>query len=328
MKRRYRALALFSGGLDSLLSVLLMQKLGNEVIPIFFKTPFFTEEKAKRCAEANGLSLQVIDISEIHLAMLKNPRYGYGKNFNPCIDCHGLMFNQAGLLLDKYKADFLISGEVLGQRPMSQRKDAMDAVGKLSGYKELLIRPLSQRLLQDTKPITEGWINKDDLLAFQGRSRKPQLALANELSAIDIPSSGGGCRLTDKNFTVRLLDLLNHQSLNLTDIELLKQGRHFRLSEKIKLVVGRNEHDNQAIESIKHSYLYLFDDGKPGPLGLYCASDLDNEILELAASIVAYYNHKASDLSVISYGSSFPLHETLHVEKASSELVEKLMIKR
>jgi tRNA U34 2-thiouridine synthase MnmA/TrmU len=154
-----KALALFSGGLDSLLSVFWMKKLGYEVIPIFFETPFFSSEKAIRVATANELDLKIIDFSLEHLNMLKSPVYGYGKHYNPCIDCHGLMFRTLKQYLDVYQADFVISGEVLNQRPMSQRYDAMNAVKKLSTIGDLIIRPLCQKRLTDTLPIREGWVN-------------------------------------------------------------------------------------------------------------------------------------------------------------------------
>lgn len=327
MAKIYRALALFSGGLDSLLCVLWMKKIGVEVIPIFFKTPFFTEERALQTANANGLKLIVIDISVKHLAMMQNPRYGFGKNFNPCIDCHGLMFNLAGDLLEKYGADFLISGEVLSQRPMSQRKDAMNAVAKLSGYKDLLIRPLSQKLLEDTKPIREGWIDKSSLLDFSGRSRKPQLALAKQLGITEFPNPAGGCRLTDKNFTVRLKELVEHNQINLPDIYLLKYGRHFRLDSNIKLIIGRDENDNQGILDHSNGNLILLNEEIPGPLGLFCAKETNSDVFRLACSVLAFYNAKSPDSVTVSYGYSLPLTGSITVDKADAQAVQELMIK-
>ena len=327
MPKQYKALALFSGGLDSLLSVIWMRKLGIEVIPIFFRTPFFTEERALKTACANGLKLEVIDISEQHLEMMKNPRYGFGKNFNPCIDCHGLMFNLAGGLLVQNNADFLISGEVLSQRPMSQRRDAMNAVSKLSGYKDLLIRPLSQKLLDDTKPIRENWIRKDDMLDFSGRSRKPQLALAKELGVKEFPSPGGGCRLTDKNFTVRLKDLVEHSQLSLPEITLLKYGRHFRLDDKTKFIIGRDEADNNNLLQAKSDFLLLLNTEIPGPLGLLCLQEPDINIIETAAGLLAHYNTKVPEPVTISYGFDFPLAKSIAVTKAAAEQVSALMIK-
>ncbi len=327
MKKTYKALALFSGGLDSLLSVLYMQKIGVEVIPIFFRTPFFTEERPMQTAIDNGISLTVIDFSEAHLEMLRHPQYGFGKNFNPCIDCHGLMFRTAGNLLEKYDADFLISGEVLSQRPMSQRRDAMNAVSKLSGYKDLLIRPLSQMLLPDTKPIRENWINKEDMLALNGRSRKPQMELAKELGVVSFPSPAGGCRLTDKNFSVRLRDLIEYNQLELDNINLLRFGRHFRLSDKIKLIIGRDESDNQNLIDLNIGDLYLFDEQIPGPVGVLHGPDIDEQIITLSASIVAFYNKKAPETCKINWGESFPLLNLLAVNKADAQSTLNYMIK-
>jgi tRNA-specific 2-thiouridylase len=327
LNRPYKAIALFSGGLDSLLSVLFMKKLGVEVMPIFFKTPFFTEERPLQTAQANGLSLSVIDFSVAHLEMLRNPRYGFGKNFNPCIDCHGLMFRTAGDMLEKFNADFIISGEVLSQRPMSQRKDAMNAVSKLSGYKDLLIRPLSQQLLADTKPIRENWIKKEDMLALNGRSRKPQLELARQLGVTSFPSPAGGCRLTDKNFSVRLRDLIKYNQLELDNINLLRFGRHFRLNDNAKLIIGRDESDNDNLLELKLGDLFLLAEEYPGPLGIIKGSEIDDNILSLSAGILAYYNRKAPLEVNVSYGKSFPLTNAIVLEKTESQLVRDYMIK-
>lgn len=327
MEKQYKALALFSGGLDSLLCVMYMQKLGVEVIPIFFRTPFFTEERPLQTATDNGLSLTVIDFSEAHLNMLRNPQYGFGKNFNPCIDCHGLMFKTAGDLLEQFQADFLISGEVLSQRPMSQRRDAMNAVSKLSGYKDLLIRPLSQQLLPDTLPIRENWISKADMLAFNGRSRKPQIELAQELGVKSFPSPAGGCRLTDKNFSVRLRDLILYDQLELDNINLLRFGRHFRLNATTKLIVGRDEADNQNLIDLKIGDLYLLDEENPGPVGIIHGTDISDELLSLSAGIVAFYHKKAPFDTHVNYGKSFPLTQSISVSKAESHIAMQYMIK-
>ncbi|MGC9362815.1 MAG: tRNA (5-methylaminomethyl-2-thiouridylate)-methyltransferase, partial [Candidatus Syntrophosphaera sp.] len=160
--------------MDSILAVVWMRELGYEVHPVFFSAPYIFAERAVRSAAENGLKLTVVDISQKHLEMLSDPVYGYGRNVNPCIDCHALMFREAGGLLDQFKADFLISGEVLGQRPMSQRRNALQAVDKHSGCGDLIVRPLSQKLLSDTKPIRDEWVDKDLLLAIHGRGRKRQ----------------------------------------------------------------------------------------------------------------------------------------------------------
>ncbi len=327
MQKSRTALALFSGGLDSLLSVLVVRQAGVRVIPLFFRTPFFTEERALRTCEQNGLQLEVIDISDRFLIMMEHPFYGFGKNFNPCIDCHGLMFNLAGELLDHYKADFLISGEVLGQRPMSQRKDALNAVAKLSGYKDLLVRPLSQQLLPDTRPVREGWIIKDALLAISGRSRKPQMELVRHFGISEVPSPGGGCLLTDRNFTARFRDLVEHQKLDLQSISLLRFGRHFRLNSTAKLIIGRDEPDNMHMLESGQGGLFLLNLEIPGPLGLLTPDSVDDQLVGLAASLLAFYNKKSPAEVRISYGKQFPLTESVQVTKASEVEVMKYMIR-
>ena len=210
MSRKHKAIALFSGGLDSILSVRYMMSLGFEVQPVFFRAPYLVPDKACESAAKNGLDLIVRDISAEHFALLKNPRYGFGKNYNPCIDCHALMFKTAGLMLGELGADFLISGEVLGQRPKSQMRDGINAVSKASSFADLLVRPLSQRLLTPTLPIREAWIEPDTMLDFHGRSRKRQMFLARELGISYYPHPGGGCLLTDVNFALRLDDYFQH----------------------------------------------------------------------------------------------------------------------
>lgn len=326
MKDSYKALALFSGGLDSLLSVLWMNKIGVEVIPIFFKTPFFTEERPLHTALSNGLDLKVIDISESHLEMMQNPKYGFGKNFNPCIDCHGLMFNHAGKALDDFGADFVVSGEVLGQRPMSQRRDAMNAVSNLSGIKDLIIRPLSQKLLPDTKPIRDNWIDKDNLLSFSGRSRKPQMQLAKEFNVSIFPSPGGGCRLTDKNYSIRLQDLLVNNQLNLKQIQYLIYGRHFRLSPSLKLIVGRDENENQCLSEFDDSTMFFMHLDLPGPFGVLIGEANDEQIY-LAASIVSNYITKSHGPMKINYSNDKSFSNSVIVNKLNESVLQSFMIR-
>ncbi len=319
MNKDKKAIALFSGGLDSILSVKYMMSLGYEVIPVFFKTPYLPEVKALEYAAKNGLKLIVKDVSIEHLEMLKNPRYGFGKNINPCIDCHALMFKLAGDLLQEYQADFLISGEVLGQRPMSQRRDALAAVSKTSGYKDLLIRPLSQKLLSDTAPIRLGWIDKEEMLDFSGRGRSRQKALAATLGVLHYPHPGGGCLLTDANYTIRLQDLFSHDEAEPYQIELLKYGRHFRLSNGAKLIVGRDERDNEALEASFQRGLLLYTEQFPGPLGVLIADKYSEELILEAASIYLYYNKKAPDTWTVTYAEKYPLDRSIMVKKADLE---------
>lgn len=312
--RKHRALALFSGGLDSLLSVVWMRKHGYEVLPVTFTAAYIPPDKAEKSARENGLELIVKDISEAHLAMLQNPVHGYGKNFNPCIDCHALMFEQAGKLLCELDADYLISGEVLGQRPMSQRRNSLQAVEKLSGYGDLIVRPLSQRLLPDTLPIRENWVDKNDLLAIHGRGRTQQMELAAQFG-LSYPAPGGGCLLTDRNFSLRLKDLFDHGQASAANIRLLRWGRHFRLNESIKLIVGRTQADNAGLEAEDFPGVYFKLRDVEGPLGLLTASDPSEELLRLAASIILHYSPKAASRDWLKYGVDKNYALEIEVEK-------------
>ncbi|MBN1327120.1 MAG: tRNA (5-methylaminomethyl-2-thiouridylate)-methyltransferase [Candidatus Cloacimonetes bacterium] len=293
MKKKYRCLALFSGGLDSMLSVVHMQRIGYEVIPVFFMTPFFGPEKAKKAAELINTELVIRDITDEHIKMLQNPRYGFGRNMNPCIDCHGLMFRLAAVMLTEFKADFLISGEVLGQRPMSQRHDALNSVGKLSKVKDLIVRPLSQKLLSDTLPVREGWVNKEDMLDIQGRGRHRQMQLAEEYGIKHFPNPGGGCLLTDIGYSRKLRDLISFDMLMIEFIKYLKIGRHFRISDRVKLIVGRDNQDNENLESISKSEIILQPVSLPGPMGVINSREEPEETeFRLAARVLLRYHNK------------------------------------
>ncbi|MCM2265716.1 MAG: thiamine biosynthesis protein, partial [Desulfuromonadales bacterium] len=243
-----KALGLLSGGLDSSLAAMCLKRQGIEVTAIAFVTPFFGAGKARRAAEMIGIPLLVHNIGDLHLEMVKHPRYGYGKNMNPCIDCHAMMFRLAGEIMLEQGFDLLFSGEVLGQRPMSQNLSALRAVAKYSGHPDRILRPLSARLLPETKMEEQGLVDREQLLDIQGRTRRRQELLAKEWGLVDYPSSGGGCLLTEKHFSDRLRDLFTYQpECAVSDVELLKIGRQFRLSERAKLALGRNQDDNTAL---------------------------------------------------------------------------------
>jgi tRNA U34 2-thiouridine synthase MnmA/TrmU len=327
MKKKYRCFALFSGGLDSMLSVLHMRELGYEVLPIFFKSLFFGSENASKAAEQIGFELIVHDISQKHLEMLKNPRYGFGKNMNPCIDCHGLMFREAAQLMEQYKIDFIISGEVLGQRPMSQRHDTLNAVGKLSKVKDLLVRPLSQKLLTDTLPICEGWVKKEDMLNIQGRGRYRQMEMAKKYGITFYQNPGGGCLLTDAGFSRRLRDLMDHDMMEMKFIEFLKFGRHFRISDNLKIIVGRNEKDNDALINLAVDEIVLQAKDFPGPSGILNSMiQPAEEEIKVAASLLLRYCNKAPETSIVIYGKKYQLQSVVEVKKMSAFKVEKYLI--
>lgn len=327
MKRKYRCFALFSGGLDSMLSVLHMSELGYEVHPIFFKSLFFGPENARKAAEQIGFELIVHDISEKHLEMLKNPRYGFGKNMNPCIDCHGLMFREAAQLMEQFKIDFIISGEVLGQRPMSQRHDALNAVGKLSKVKDLLVRPLSQKLLTDTLPIRESWVKKEEMLDIQGRGRYRQIGMAKKYEITFYQNPGGGCLLTDAGFSRRLRDLMDHDMMEMKLIEFLKIGRHFRISDNLKIIVGRNEKDNDALINLAKDEIVLQAKDFPGPSGILNSmiQPVEEEI-KVAASLLLRYCNKAPETSIVIYGKKYQLQNAVEVKKMTALKVKECLI--
>ena len=297
-KTSYKAIALFSGGLDSLIAVKWMQKSGYYVYPVYFLTPYMPVERALESAAANGIDVIVRDISTKHLEMMQDPKVSFGKHMNPCIDCHALMFKMAGEMLDELDAHYLISGEVVGQRPMSQRKDAMNRVAKLSGYKDLLVRPLSQKLLPDTMPIREAWIDKQDMLDISGRGRYRQMELAEELGIKSYPAPAGGCLLTDRNYSLRLKDLIKYKQLDPMSLELLKLGRHFRISPQTKLIIGRDEAENNKMQALKAG-TYLKADDIAGPLGILQGIPEDEDILRLALEIFYFYNNKAPESGTV-----------------------------
>lgn len=286
-----KALGLFSGGLDSMLAALVLRRAGVEVEGVTFVTPFFDAQRARISAEHIELPLTILEVGTEHLeTVVKAPRYGYGSNMNPCIDCHGYMFRKAGNLMDELGFDFLYSGEVLGQRPMSQNRQALGLVAKLSGVPEKILRPLSALSLQPTAMEEAGLVEREKLAGLTGRSRKPQMELARELAVTDYPAPAGGCLLTEPGFSHRLKDLLHHNpQAGVELMELLKHGRHLRLSPQAKLVVGRNQKENRILESLApKEALQVMAPGIPGPVGLYMGQATGPEV-ELAARIVAGY---------------------------------------
>ena len=279
-----------------MLAAKLVKEQGIEVLAIFFETPFFSSKRARQSARTINLPIEVIDITESHLKMVQKPKYGYGENMNPCIDCHALMLRKAGEMMVEEKAKFLITGEVLGQRPMSQNRKALDLVASESGYDGFILRPLSAKCLPITIPEEEGWVERDKLKGFSGRSRKPQMALAKAFDITDYPSPAGGCLLTDQVFSRRLKDLLSCENgFQVRDVEVLKLGRHFRIGPHTKLVVGRNQQENQAIISMASDNDILFSPlSVPGPTVMILGDALPED-MDLAATITASYSDAADN---------------------------------
>ena len=254
-----RALAMISGGLDSILAAKLIKEQGIEVIGICFKSYFFDEENAKRMTKQIGIQLEVIDFSEEHFDMVRDPKHGWGKNMNPCIDCHSMMMRYSGELLEKFNADFIITGEVLNQRPMSQNRSALDVVKKQSGFSDKILRPLCAKNLKETQMEVEGLVDREKLLDFSGRNRKPQMALAEKWGIKDYPSPAGGCKLTEPNYSIRLKDMLDtKEDVTEKDIHLLKYGRHFVSDNKTKVIVSRTGEEGEQIKQLLNNKDIMF----------------------------------------------------------------------
>ncbi|MGL5000776.1 MAG: 7-cyano-7-deazaguanine synthase [Cetobacterium sp.] len=291
-----KALALFSGGLDSALAIKIVKDQGIEVIALNFVSHFFggKNEKAENMAKQLGVQLEYVNFSHIHTEILKNPVHGRGKNMNPCIDCHALMFKTAGDLLEKFGASFIISGEVLGQRPMSQNYQALEKVKALSpGLENLIVRPLSAKLLPESEPEKLGWVDRTRLLNIEGRSRKIQMELMDKFGIVDYPTPGGGCLLTDPGYSKKLKVLEQDGLLEdeySTLFHLLKVGRFFRFEQGKYLIVGREESDNLKIDEYK-TFGSLFIRGKevPGP-HIVGFGDLSEEEIEFALNLFSRYS--------------------------------------
>ncbi len=291
MKPKISALGLFSGGLDSMLAARLLTDQGIHVELITFVTPFFGAQRARASAQLLGLPLREVDFTDKYLPLLHAPPHGFGKGHNPCIDCHILMLAEAGAVMQEEGFHFLFSGEVLGQRPMSQHRRALDLVARGSGYPDLVLRPLSAKLLPPTRPEREGWVDRERLLDLSGRGRKRQMALAAQFGITAYPSPAGGCLLTDLGYAGRLKELLGHQeSVTRQDLELLQWGRHFRLPQGPKAVVGRTQRENEALAALaRDGDLILKVKQVPGPLVLV-PGGAGPEAARQAASLAAAYS--------------------------------------
>lgn len=250
-----RAVALFSGGLDSILAVKVIQKQGIDVIALNFTSPFFGcspvlegEPTAARYARMYDIPYREVPLGEHFLEMLRNPRHGYGSAMNPCIDCKTFMLCRAKEMMEELEADFVITGEVVGQRPMSQRLDTLRLIQRECGLANLLLRPLSARFLPLSFPEQEGWVTREQLPSIRGRGRKEQIRLAEQLGINEYPAPAGGCLLTEESYVPKVKDILEHQkNPDVRDFHLLRTGRHFRLSDRCKAVVGRDIRDNEKI---------------------------------------------------------------------------------
>jgi tRNA-specific 2-thiouridylase len=296
-------------------------------VGVTFVTPFFSAQKAKAAAKKISVPLIIMDITEEHLEMLKAPKYGYGKNMNPCIDCHTLMLKLAGRIMESKSADFIFTGEVLGQRPMSQTKQSLHVVAKNSGYQEYILRPLSAQLLPETKPEIEGKVDRYKLLAIRGKGRKDQIALARSYGISNYPAPAGGCLLTDPMFSKRLRDLFTYnKDFRIRDIELLKYGRHFRINESFKVIVGRNSYENEALNTLSEGEDIIISMAQfPGPITLIPHGG-DDAILMYAASLCALYSDAPKDEDVVVLCRKRETSKSVTIRAAQRKDIEGLML--
>ncbi len=318
-----KAIALFSGGLDSTLAMKLIIDQGIDVLAVNINTGFGSTkdrlEHMQSMCDQVGAELKIIDIqSEFLQEVLFDPKHGYGKNFNPCIDCHAKMFAVAKRIMEAEGASFLISGEVMGQRPMSQNKEALQTVLNESNCDGLLLRPMSAKLLAPTIAEEKGWVDREKLEGISGRSRDRQLELVKEIGLENFESPGGGCLLTDENFAKKMNDFIKYDKFEVKDIPLMKFGRHLRLPEGAKLVVGRNQEENSYLQNIENDKYYHIKTVKlPGPHAMLSKSASQSD-KELATKIILTYCKTTPDKSyTVSYdgddvqGSPFASREEI-----------------
>ncbi|MBF0457082.1 MAG: hypothetical protein HQK99_04220 [Nitrospirae bacterium] len=336
-----KAAALFSGGLDSTLAIISILRQGVEVTAISFQNHFGCDITDRSSCSKDpyaaavkfGFNVKLCHLADKFIEIVKHPKFGHGKNMNPCIDCRILMLKEAKAFLTMTGGDFIITGEVIGQRPMSQRRECFPLIDKEAGVVGMVVRPLSAKLLPPTRAELDGLIDREKLHAFNGRTRRPQLELARQFGLTDFPNPAGGCLLTDPIYSYRLTELLSHMpDPPVRDINLLKTGRHFRLSDTCKAVVGRDEGDNNAIDA--HAVegditMCVSDIGSPVTL---VAGNADADALTTAASLTARYADCKYEATVIvsayrvdSAGVRVPL-APLTAAPADNELLNALRI--
>jgi hypothetical protein len=292
-----KALALLSGGLDSMLAIAILRDQGIPVHALTCVSLFTasrssdgTKLQSMAAAEQLGVPLTIINWSREFLELVKAPVYGHGSNMNPCIDCRLAVLRMAAERMEGLGCRYVVTGEVLGERPMSQRRQPMEMVQSRSGLGERLLRPLSAQLLPSTLPEQRGWVDRERLHAIRGRSRKPQMELAKAFGILDYPSPAGGCLLTDPAFSVRLRDLLTHDpDCDLNDAHLLKVGRHFRFGPEVRLVVGRDHYENRVVRSyVRHGDVLLQAKSFTGPVALLRGPATEEHLRQAGAATLRY----------------------------------------
>lgn len=301
--KKAKALFLFSGGLDSIIGVKILEKQGIGIKGLTFKSYFFDARQAKKAGKELGIRLKVVDFSKEHFKIVKSPRYGYGQSMNPCIDCRLLMLKIAKKIMKEKGFDFVATGEVLGERPMSQNKKALLLLEKESSLSGYLLRPLSARLLAETIPEQKGLVRKEELLDISGRSRKRQIELAKKFKIKEYPTPAGGCLLTDLEFGKRLRELLKRcPKCEESDLYLLRYGRHF-WKEGVRIIVGRNKTENRIIKKLTEKRDILVEmRNYSGPVTLlrsylrnYQRKQVPSEIINFAQELTRHFSTKSRD---------------------------------
>lgn len=303
MTNNMKAIVLLSGGLDSSLALKMIADQGIETVALHFVSSFCRCDGSKGCGSSArkisdfvGVGLKIIHLKEEYLDIIKNPKHGYGKNLNPCIDCRILKFTRAREIMEDEGASFVVTGEVLGQRPMSQHRRAMSLIEKESGLTDLIVRPLCAKVMEPALPEREGWVEREKFLDLTGRNRTPQIKLAKDFGIKDYPCPAGGCLLTDPLFAKRLRDLMTRGVFDLANVELLKVGRHFRISPFFKVIVGRNEKENEQLSALKEESDIIFypEEEVAGPTAIGRGQGTEEDVL-LAAGIMARYTDAESE---------------------------------
>ena len=334
VNEKKKVVALLSGGLDSQLAVRMMQEQGFDVSAVAIKTPFCDFDCGRGCgfeirerADDLNVNLKTVYLGDEYIEMLKHPKYGVGAGFNPCIDCRAMMFEAAKKHMEEIGAEFIISGEVLGQRPMSQHAPALRTIEKESGLVGKIVRPLSAGLLPATDPEKNGLIKRENLGMIKGRTRRMQLEMAKTYGIENPPNAGGGCLLTDPAFGLKAKDLFEHKETpTINDIDLLKIGRHFRLDDETKLVVGRNMDENQMIKAMALSGDVLLETRDyVGPVSILRGKN-SLEHTKFASSVTLRYSDAPKDSPAYVTSSKDESREEILVDSAKEESYEKFRI--
>ena len=326
-EKKKKVVALLSGGLDSQLAIKMMQEQGFDVSAVAIKTPFCDFDCGRGCgfeirerADDLDVNLKTVYLGDEYIEMLKKPKHGIGSGFNPCIDCRSMMFDAGKKHMEEIGAEFIISGEVLGQRPMSQYKQALRIIEKESDLVGKIVRPLSAALLPETDPEKDGLIKRENLGMIRGRTRKNQLEMAKKYGIENPPNAGGGCLLTEPQFGIKAKDLFEHtKNPTINDIDLLKIGRHFRLDEETKFVVGRNKDENEMIKAIAlPDDILLEAKDFVGPVSILRGTDLKKH-LKFAASVTLRYSDAPDDKTAIVSIKNNDSNEEISSESAKEE---------